>query len=218
MQSAAIAAIELEEIIGLQQHVVEFDKAQSLFPIKPGLHRLESQHPVDCEMAADVAQEFHVIQFVQPVGIVDHRRIRGPVAVGYVSRKHRADTVGVGMYLLDREHLAHLVLAGRVAYFGCAASHQRNGPMTGFLKPAQQHDLHQIANMERRSRQIIANVACNHALAHLRIKFLKVCAISQKPPGDNLMQEVRFWVEGHCVSVQRLGGLHIERAGGKGKQ
>ena len=57
LQEAAVAAVELQEVVGLQDHVVELEEAQRLVAVEPRLDALEGQHPVDREVPADVAQE-----------------------------------------------------------------------------------------------------------------------------------------------------------------
>ena len=77
LQNAAVAARQLEKIIGLQDHVVEFEKSQRLFTLEPELHRIKGHHAVDGEMHPIVAQEADVVEVIEPVGIVDHHRVTG---------------------------------------------------------------------------------------------------------------------------------------------
>ena len=62
LQHAAVALVQLDEIVGLQDHVVEFEERQFLFALEPHLHRVEGEHAVDREVAADVAQEVDVVE------------------------------------------------------------------------------------------------------------------------------------------------------------
>jgi len=55
LQNAAVALVKLHEIVGLQNHVVEFEKRQRLLALEPQLHRVERQHLVDGEVPADIA-------------------------------------------------------------------------------------------------------------------------------------------------------------------
>ena len=64
--------MQLDEVVRLQDHVVEFEKRQFLLALEPQLDRIERQHPVDREVAADVAQKIDVVEPVEPVGIVGH--------------------------------------------------------------------------------------------------------------------------------------------------
>src|SRR3712207_8827755 len=49
-QHAILPARQLQEVIGLEDHVVEFQEGERLLPVEPQLHALEAQHPVDREM------------------------------------------------------------------------------------------------------------------------------------------------------------------------
>ena len=81
LQDAAIAAVQLQVVVGLQQHIVELDEAQRLLPVEPRLDALKGQQPIDREMLADIAQEIDVMQLIQPLSIVDERRVGRPVAI-----------------------------------------------------------------------------------------------------------------------------------------
>ena len=62
LQAAAVAPVELDEIVGLQDHVVEFEERQRLLALEPQLDRIHRQHAVDREMPADIAQELDVVE------------------------------------------------------------------------------------------------------------------------------------------------------------
>mmetsp|Transcript_18251 Transcript_18251/g.28865 ORF Transcript_18251/g.28865 Transcript_18251/m.28865 type:complete len:278 (+) Transcript_18251:94-927(+) len=62
LQDTVIAAVKLHEIIGLQDHIVEFEKAKRLFAVQPGFDAFKAEHPVDREMPPNVAQEIEVVQ------------------------------------------------------------------------------------------------------------------------------------------------------------
>ncbi|MNL16580.1 hypothetical protein D3C87_1376310 [compost metagenome] len=109
-------------------------------------------------MAADIAQEFKVVDAKQPVGVVDHQRVLGAVAVGQVVRKHRLDAGNIGVDGRRRHQLARLVLEGGVADHAGAAAHQRNRPVAGRLQPVQHHDLNEAAGMKARRGRIEADI------------------------------------------------------------
>jgi hypothetical protein len=62
LQGAAVAPVQLDEVVGLQDHVVELDERQFLLALEPQLHRIHRQHAVDREVPADVAQELDVVE------------------------------------------------------------------------------------------------------------------------------------------------------------
>ena len=78
-----MAAVKLQKIIGLQDHVVEFEEAERLLAVEAGFDRLERQHPVDGEVPPDIAQEIEVVEPVEPLGIVEHER--AAILVGEVA-------------------------------------------------------------------------------------------------------------------------------------
>lgn len=45
--------VELEEVVGLQEHVVEFEEGEGGLAIQPLLHTVEGQHPVDGEEGSE---------------------------------------------------------------------------------------------------------------------------------------------------------------------
>ena len=68
------------------------------------------------------------------------------------------DAGDVGGDLRLGEQLPRLVAAGRVADLGGAAAHQHDGPMSGSLQVAQQHDLHEAADVQAVGRRVEADV------------------------------------------------------------
>ena len=102
---------QLEEVVGLEDHVVEFEEGQRLLAVEPQLDAVEGQHPVDREMRADVAQERDVVELVEPVVIVDHDRVGRPVAEGQEALEHPADQAMLASIVLVGEQLAAFVLA-----------------------------------------------------------------------------------------------------------
>src|SRR3546814_18007148 len=62
-----------DEVVGLQDHVVEFEEAERLLALQPQLHGVEAEHAVDREMPAVVAQEVDILQLVEPVGLIGHQ-------------------------------------------------------------------------------------------------------------------------------------------------
>jgi hypothetical protein len=56
LQPAAMAQRQFAEVVGLKDHVVEFEEGQRLFAIEAQLDQIEGQHAIDREMRADRAQ------------------------------------------------------------------------------------------------------------------------------------------------------------------
>jgi hypothetical protein len=161
LQDGAVTAIELDEIIALHDHVVEFEEAQRLLAVEPELHRIEAQHAVDREMPADLAQEVDIVELQQPVGIVDHQRVGGAVAIAQHLGEDLPDAGDVGFDGLDREELSRLVLEGGIAHHRGAAAHQGDRPVPGLLHPVEHHDLDERAGMERGGGGVEADIAAD---------------------------------------------------------
>jgi hypothetical protein len=140
LQFAVEAAAQLEEVVGLQDQVVEFEKGQRLIAVEPQLDAVLRQHAVDREMPADIAQQRDVAQFVEPVGVIDHDRVAGPVAELQELGEDPLDPRHVAGDLIVGQQLARFVLARGVADTRRAAAHQHDRLVAGLLKPAQQHN------------------------------------------------------------------------------
>ena len=148
LKRAIVAPRQFDEIVGLEDHVVEFQEGERLFPVQPQFHAVEGQHPVDREMAAVLAQEIDIGEAVEPVGIVRHHGIGRSVAEGEELLEHAADARHVRRDLRLAQQLPGRILAGGIADPGRAAAHQDNRLVAGLLQPAQQHDLQQAADMQ----------------------------------------------------------------------
>ena len=143
LQQRAVAPVDLDEVIGLQAHVVELDEGEFLLAFEPQLHRIHRQHAIDREVAADVAQEVDVVEAAQPFGVVEHQRVGRAVAEGEEAFEDGPDRRLVGVDLLDGQKLAALVLAGRIADPRRAAADQRQRLAAGALQPGEHHDRQQ---------------------------------------------------------------------------
>src|SRR3546814_19930882 len=73
---------QLAEIIGLEDHVIEFEEGQRLLALEPELDRIEGQHAVDGEVRADITQQIDIAELAQPFVIIDHYCVGWPVAAG----------------------------------------------------------------------------------------------------------------------------------------
>ena len=177
LQVAADAPVELDEVVGLQQHVVELDERQLLLALEPHARRVHRQHAIDREVLADIAQELDVVERRQPLGVVDHDGIGLALAEVEELGKDRLDAVLVGVDLLDRADRARLIAPGRIADARGAPAHQRNRLVAGLLQPVQHHDRDQAADVERRRGAIIADVCDNLALGGQCIEASHVRAL-----------------------------------------
>ena len=175
--------LELDEIIGLQHHVVELEERQFLLRDRgPLLHRIEREHSVDREIPADVTQEVDVVELVQPVGIVAHDGI-ARLAEFEKLREDGADALEIFADGLIAQHAAAFILAGRVADPGGAPAHQRDRPVAGLLQPIEHHDRQQRADVKRRRGAIESDIGGDRArLARERIERLRLRDLVDETP------------------------------------
>ena len=190
LQRHAEAAVQLEEIVALQDHVVEFEEGQRLLALQPQLHAVEGQHAVDGEMRADVAQQRNVAERVSQSALFGHDRVGRAVAEAQERIEAAADARHVGGDLLVGEQLADLVLAGRIADARGAAAHQHERPMAVPLQQAQDHDLHQAADMQAVGGAVEADIGGDGAGAQRRVQPLGVGALEDEAALGGFVQEI----------------------------
>ena len=196
---------ELQEVVGLQDHVVELQERQRLLAIQAQLHRVEGQHAVDREMPAEVSQKLDVVELVEPIGVVGHDRVARAVAEAEELTEDALDARHVGGDLLVALKLAGLVLAGGVADPRGAAAHQHDRLVAEALEPAQHHDRDQIADMKRAGGDVVADVGDRGPLRETRVEALRVRALVQEAAVGDLAQEVRA-ESGHDHRVRQVAG------------
>ena len=132
------------EIVGLHDHVVEFQKAQA------ALHALLvafcAQHVVDREACADLAQQINIIERNEPFGIVKHQGL----AVGEIDELlHLAlETFRIVVDILTRQHLAHIGTAGRIADQRGTVANQGDGLVPRHLQTLHQAQRHEMTDMQ----------------------------------------------------------------------
>jgi hypothetical protein len=181
LQHAAGAPGQLDEVVGLEHHVVELQERQGLLALQAQLHRVEGEHAVDREVPAIVAQEIDVVEVVQPVGVVDHDRVAGPFAEAEELAKNLLDAGHVLRDLLFAQQGAHLVAPRGVAGLGGAAAHEHDGLVAGVLQPAQQHDRNQVAHVQGIRRAVVADIGRDRSLQGQFVQTRQVRAVLQEP-------------------------------------
>ena len=174
LQQASMAALQLQEIYRLHQHVVEFQEGHRLFTFQPRLDTVERQHAVDREMYAVVAQELDVAVLRQPVVIVDHDRVGRAVAEGQEPRKRPLDARQIGVDLGVGQQRPLPILVRRIADLGGAAAHQHDGLVTRLLETTQHHDLDQTTHMQAGGRGVETDVGGDDPGARGGVQFRRM--------------------------------------------
>ena len=177
LRDAVVAAMQFQEVIGLQDHVIELEEGERLVAIEAQLHRVHGEHAVDREMPANVAQQRNVLEIVQPVGVIGHERVLRAAAEGQVIGEAFLDALHVGVDRLCREQLARLVAAGGVTHLGRAGTHQGDRLVSCLLPPAQQHDLQQMADMQGVGGAVEADIGGTGAGAQQLIEARGIAAL-----------------------------------------
>ena len=151
---AAVVLEEVVEVVGLHDHVVEFQEG------KPLLHALlialGAQHIVHREARAHLAQQLDIVEIQQPVGVVDHD---GLTLAEVDKTLHLAlEALGVVVNVLLGEHLAHIRAARGVADHGRAAADERDRLVARHLESLHQRQCHKVAGRQAVGRAVKANV------------------------------------------------------------
>ena len=157
------------EVIALHDHVVELQEAQPL--LHALLVALGTQHVVDGEAGAHLAQQVHIIQIQQPVGIVEHDGL----ALAEVNKSlHLAlEALGVVVDILLGEHLPHIGTARGVADHGGAAADEGDRLVARHLQTLHQGQRHEMTCRQRVRRAVKADVERGLAVVdHLADLFL----------------------------------------------
>ena len=148
------------------------------------LHRVEAQHAVDGEVRADIAQERDVGELVEPVGVVH----QDGAAILEADQVVEA-AADLGDVLLDGgvvQQRARLVAERWVADLGGAAAHQHDRAVPGLLHAPQHHDRHQVADVQRVRRRVVADVGHQRLLGGQRVerrqvgRLVDVAALAQE--------------------------------------
>ena len=202
LQRAAMAPIQLDEIIGLENRVVELQEGERLSALQAQPRGIHGEHAVDREVTADIAQEGNVGEPRQPGIVVHHDGVARAVAEAEESLEDAADAGHVGGDPLAVEQRTRLVPKRRVADPGRAPAHQDDRAMAVALQPPQHHDRDQMADMEARRGAVIADIGRDHACRGAAVQRFEVGA---------LMDEA---ARGHVA--QKLGA-ELGHGGGRGR-
>ena len=131
-------------------------------------------------MAPDIAQEFKVVQFIQPFRVVDHHRPIGCIIIIKVCGKHLFDACDVLINHIRRQQGAFIGAKGWIAHLGRATAHQRDRTTARFLQPTQHHDLDQAAHMQRTGRCIKSDIGRHAPFTQRFVQSIVISAVRNK--------------------------------------
>jgi len=155
LQATTVILKKMQEIIGLQKHVVELDEIETLFQTDPVT--LGGEHAVDAEVSSDIAKELDIIEPREPIGIIEHDGL--PLVEIQISRELYLKAARIAIDLVVGENLPHLRLSRRISDQSGPSSDQGNRPVAVPLHMGQRHDRHQRADMQTRRRRIETDIA-----------------------------------------------------------
>ena len=187
-----VAAHGLEhvvEVVGLHNHVVEFQEAEAL--LHPLLIALGPQHVVHGEAGTHLPQQLDIVQVHQPVGIVQHHSLALAKLDEPLHLPLKA--LGVVVDVLLGQHLAHIVAAGGVTDHGGAAADQGDGLVARHLEPLHQAQGHEVAHVQAVRRAVKADIEGGLAVVHQFPDLLLIGDLGNESPG------FQFFVNTHIV-------------------
>ena len=184
---ASVVLEQVVEIVGLHDHVVELQKAQPL--LHALLITLGPQHVVHAEAGAHLAEQLHIVQVHQPVGVFHHL---GLAVTELDKTLHLLLEAGaVVLYGLHRHHGAHVGAAGGVTHHTGTASDEGDGPVARHLEPLHQAKGHEVAHVEGIGGGVEADIEHRLTLVdHLGDLFL-IGYLGNEATG------LQFFVTGH---------------------
>ena len=128
---AIVLLVQMIEIIGLHDHVIKFQEAESL------LHTLLvafcAEHIVYREACSNIPKKLHIVQIQKPVGIIDHS---GLSLTEFNESLHlflEAGAIVINGLLCH--HGTHICTTGRISDHSSAATNQCNGLVPCHLQP-----------------------------------------------------------------------------------
>ena len=173
LQLAAVAAVQLEEVVGLHRHVIELEEREALLPAR--LVGIGREHAVDRKAGADLTQVVDVVQLAQPVRIVDHERL----AIGKINEASNLlfKAVAIVLDLLVRQHPAHVTAPGWIADRARAAADEGNGAMARPLQMRHGHEGDEVTGMQAVRRRVKTDVERDFLLVQELAQLLLIRAL-----------------------------------------
>ncbi len=188
--SRKIGVEEVEEVVGLQQHVGELGEGDALVGLgEADLHRFLGQHGVDREVLPHVTKEVEERQGRQPVGVVEQHGTRRAGGEIEEALELGADASGVDGDLLRRQHRALGPLAAGVADARGPRAQQHDRPVPVRLEPAQDQHPDQAADVQAVGGDVDA-VVDGEALAGQLGRQLVIGDLVDQAPPAQLVEDV----------------------------
>ena len=170
LQHTAVLSVEVQKVVGLHQHVVEFQKCQALF--QSLFVTFRSEHFIDGKTRPDIPQKIDVIQVAQPVGVVG----KNCFAVGNVDKAchlffETLHVVGDGFL---GHHLTHVGASRRISHHCRASADKHNGTVACTLHVRHSHKRYEMPHMQTVRSWVVSRVKGNLFAVKQFVQFLFV--------------------------------------------
>lgn len=189
LQGAAVAAVQLQVVVGLQDLVAELGVAEP-FALQPRGHRLPGEHAVDREVLADVAQEVDGAQLAGPVEVADET---GRVGLG-VEVEKSADLAAQAVHPLGDDvagvERALGVAAARVADEAGGAADEADRVVPGQLEATQREQRHEVADVQGRRGGVETGIDRDRCLGHGRAQRVEVGGLGDQASPREVVKDV----------------------------
>jgi hypothetical protein len=198
---AAVVLEQIVEVVGLHDHVVEFQEAESA--LHALLVALRAEHVVDREACADVPQKLHIVELQQPVGIVDHDGLARPKVNKPLHLLFEA--VAVVLDGLDRQHLTHIAASGGVADHAGAAADQNDRAVAGHLQALHEAQRHKVADVQGVRGRVEADIESGLAVVDHFPDLVLVCDLRDEAA------RLQFFINSHIDDLLYFSGeFHLK--------
>ena len=189
LQHAVVAAVQLGEVVALQQRVGEFGVGNALaIAIDTLLHRFLFDHGIHREVLADVAQEFQRAHAGEPVVVVGHDGRVGAFEIEE-GRDLAANLVDPAGDDFGRVELALGSLETGVANHAGGTAHQRDRLVASLLEAFQDQHRHQMAQMQRIRRGVEAAIQRDRSLREHFIERVCIGGLGNQATRMQILQK-----------------------------
>ena len=161
--------VQVQEVVALQQLIGELGERHTVaLAIEALLNRILGHHIVYGDHLTDVACEIEEGEVLHPVVVIHEQSCVRSVAIEVDQlRELSLDSLLIVAQGCLIEQVALLRLTAGVANHTRSTTYQSNGAVAATLKVLQDHNAHQVTDMQRVSRGVDTQVSSGHLLLQL---------------------------------------------------
>ena len=186
--------MKLQEIIGLHNHVIEFQEGKALFHAV--LVALSCQHTINSEVGTHLTKQINIVQLAEPITVIYHQCL----AITKVNKACHLllELIAVILNILIGEHFAHITATRRITYSTSTAAYKTYWSVTGLLKVGHNHKSKKVTYMKAVSSWIKTNVEGNLLILKHCTNFIFISTL-----GDvaTLFQHIKNTCCHYCISL-----------------